>query len=93
MWEKDGSRWWYKNGKLHREDGSADIWKDGYKQWWLDGGRIWSSDLNKIDLKNHIVLSKDSHPKYFTVQVWKWLDKNRIQEQVINPGMKEYITE
>ena len=23
MWEKDGSRWWYKNGKLHREDGPA----------------------------------------------------------------------
>ena len=93
MWEKDGSRWWYKNGKLHREDGPADIWKDGYKQWWLDGGRIWSSDLNKIDLKNKIIFSKEPHPEYPNIQVWKWLDQNKIREQIVIPGMEEYIIE
>jgi hypothetical protein len=28
---------WYRNGKLHREDGPAIEWANGRKEWYLDG--------------------------------------------------------
>ena len=28
---------WYKKGKLHREDGPAIIWSSGRKDWYKDG--------------------------------------------------------
>jgi len=33
----DGSKRWYLNGKLHREDGPAIEWTDGTKHWLLNG--------------------------------------------------------
>ncbi len=33
----DGSKYWYINGKLHREDGPAAEWSDGTKEWWFNG--------------------------------------------------------
>ena len=30
---------WYLNGKLHREDGPAVEWRNGYKVWFLNGQR------------------------------------------------------
>ena len=32
-----GDKFWYLNGKLHREDGPAVEWADGYKSWYLNG--------------------------------------------------------
>jgi hypothetical protein len=33
----DGSRDWYFNGKLHREDGPAIEWTNGEKLWYTNG--------------------------------------------------------
>jgi hypothetical protein len=33
----DGSKCWYLNGKLHREDGPAVEYDNGEKHWYLDG--------------------------------------------------------
>ena len=33
----NGTKRWYLNGKLHREDGPAIEWSDGSKEWWLNG--------------------------------------------------------
>jgi len=33
----DGTKYWYLNGNLHREDGPAHIGSDGSKQWFLNG--------------------------------------------------------
>jgi hypothetical protein len=33
----DGTRWWYRDGKLHREDGPAIEWADCYRAWYRDG--------------------------------------------------------
>ena len=33
----DGTRFWYLNGNLHREDGPAVEWADGGYEWWLNG--------------------------------------------------------
>jgi len=83
----------YKNGKHHREDGPAWIRNyDNYKNWILDGKHIWKS-TKILDLTNQIVLSKEKHPEYPTVQVWKILDKDRIYEQIIIPRMEEFILE
>ena len=90
-WE-DGDKGWYKNGDRHRDDGPSYIRKNGYKFWDLDGESIWSS-YNKLDLTNQIILSKTQHPEYPTVQIWKILGKNGLYEQVIIPGMEEFIIE
>ncbi len=86
-----GDFYWFKNGKWHREDGPAKIWSNGYKFWYLDDYCVWSSYLKAVDFINKIILSKDSHPLYPTVQVWRYIDKNGIQEQIIIPGMEKFI--
>ncbi len=35
-WE-NGDKFWYIEGKLHRLDGPAREFSDGYKQWWIEG--------------------------------------------------------
>ena len=32
-----GTKHWFLNGKLHREDGPAVEWADGSKSWWING--------------------------------------------------------
>jgi hypothetical protein len=36
---KNGEQEWWKNGKLHREDGPARIYQDGSQEWYLRGKR------------------------------------------------------
>lgn len=35
--KEDGSKFWYRNGKLHREDGPAREYADGSKLWYQNG--------------------------------------------------------
>ena len=35
----NGYKYWYLNGKLHREDGPAIEYASGSKFWWLNGKR------------------------------------------------------
>jgi len=35
--EYNGDKYWYRNGKRHREDGPAIEWADGSKFWYLNG--------------------------------------------------------
>ena len=41
-----GDKYWYLNGKLHREDGPAIEYSDGYKAWYIDGKRLTESAFN-----------------------------------------------
>jgi predicted hydrolase (HD superfamily) len=34
---EDGTREWWIDGKLHRTDGPARIWKNGTEEWWFEG--------------------------------------------------------
>ena len=90
---ENGSKSWYKHGKYHQENGPAWISNNGYKQWWLNGRVIWDSNRMLLDLTNKIILSKSQHPEYPTVHVWKILNKDKVYEQIIIPGMEEYIQE
>jgi len=40
-----GSKCWYLNGKLHREDGPAVERADGTTFWWLNGEHLTEEDL------------------------------------------------
>jgi len=88
-----GSKWWYKNGKRHREDGPSFIYYNGEKEWWLDGKYIWNSSWDKLDLRNRIILSKEPHPLYVACQLFKYIDEYGIQEQIVIPGMEEWFIE
>jgi hypothetical protein len=37
---KDGTKIWYVNDQLHREDGPAMEWSSGAKEWYLHGKKI-----------------------------------------------------
>ena len=38
--EQDGTKMWYLNGELHREDGPAVESADGEKRWYLNGKSV-----------------------------------------------------
>ena len=43
----DGSKHWFLNGKLHREDGPAIECTDGSKCWYLNGKYLTEKQFNK----------------------------------------------
>jgi len=90
---KNGSEEWYENGRYHRKNGPVIISNLGYKEWALDGVKIWKSERNKLDLRDKIILSKERHSMYPTVQVWKYIDENGIKEQIVIPGMEPWFIE
>ena len=42
-----GTKFWYLNGKMHREDGPAIEWPSGDKWWYLNGNRLTEEEFNK----------------------------------------------
>jgi len=42
-----GTKHWYLNGELHREDGPACELADGTKFWYLDGNEVTESEVMK----------------------------------------------
>ena len=45
----DGTKYWYKNGKLHRDNGPAKIWSNGDEQWWQNGLLHRDNDLPAVN--------------------------------------------
>ena len=43
----NGDKWWYLNGKRHREDGPAIEWADGSKFWYLNDELLTEAEFNK----------------------------------------------
>ena len=48
----NGNKYWYFNGKRHREDGPAVDWVSGSKYWYLNGIEYteadWKAELNPV---------------------------------------------
>lgn len=42
-----GNRYWYQNDKLHRHDGPAVEFADGYRAWWIDGVQLTEKEFNQ----------------------------------------------
>ena len=55
------------------------------------GVYIWHSKIEKFDLRNKIILSKEQHPEYPTCQVWNYVNEHGIKEQIIIPEMEEWF--
>jgi len=45
---ESGSKRWYLNGKLHREDGPAIEWNDGDKRWYLNGIALTELEIRQL---------------------------------------------
>lgn len=76
----NGTKYWYKEGLLHREDGPAIEWSDGGKAWYLEGKLYYD-----INLKNFVVLDYDKGK--YGIMWYKLLDKNDIFEYPDIPGL------
>ena len=83
---RHGTTRWFKDGVRHREDGPASIDYKGHRSWWLKGKHIWS-DGESLG-PEIILLSKEPHPEYPTVQIWKFLWSEGIYNQPIIQGME-----
>lgn len=78
--QKYEGKFWYKNGKYHREDGPAVEYSDGYKMWFLEDKRYMPKNLN-----NFIVLDYDKG-KYDLIW-YRLLGKDKILEYPDIPGL------
>jgi len=52
---KNGTKYWYLNGKRHREDGPAVECANGTKYWWLNGKRVTETDVMASTCNGKIV--------------------------------------
>ena len=77
-----GTKHWYRNGKLHREDGPAIEMADGYKAWylngkrhredgpaveWADGTKDWYRDGKKLTEAEFMAHKKSCDGKVVTI--------------------------
>ena len=44
----NGNKYWYLNGKPHREDGPAVEWVDGGKEWYLNGKEVTEEEHKRM---------------------------------------------
>lgn len=49
---QNGTKIWYKNGYIHRDNGPAIICSDGRKEWWKNGLRHRDDNLPAIEMAN-----------------------------------------
>jgi len=54
---EDGTKTWKLNGLLHREDGPAIIWANGYKSWFINGIHYSEQKFLSYILPNSIYIS------------------------------------
>ena len=78
--DANGTKRWYKNGLLHRDDGPAVIWSDGRQEWWKDGN--WHRDDGPA-----VICTSGTHywykdgkpyiPSAHELMTWKMNEKER----------------
>jgi hypothetical protein len=54
----DGTKVWYKNDLIHRDNDPAVVYPDGREEWWTNGVKREERDLLKLKLKNDDVVNK-----------------------------------
>ena len=83
----DGRKWWYLNGKRHREGGPAYEGANGTKWWylngerhredgpaieWADGSKFWYLNGRKLTTEDRLQAAKDKN------------DESQIQDIIWN---------
>ena len=101
----NGNKFWFKEGKWHREDGPAIEWRDGSKSWLKEGNlhrtdgpaKGWSSGTKEWYLEgecyNNINLNNyvvlDSYKGKYNLTWYKLLTKDKVIEWPDIPGLIE----
>ena len=49
--ESDGTKYWHKEGNLHREDGPAIEYADGIKRWFIEGKELTQKEIEDFEFK------------------------------------------
>ena len=65
----NGNKYWYKDGKLHREDGPAVIFKNGDQQWYKEG-RLHREDGPAVGPNYYLI-----HGRCKTQKVLEWAEQ------------------
>jgi len=52
----NGDRFWYLNGELHREDGPACEFSDGYKEWYFNGEDLTEEEFFNRTKKHTVTI-------------------------------------
>ena len=80
--DNSGSKHWYRDDKLHREDGPAIEWADGSKEWyrdgklhredgpaieWADGTRFWYLNDKELTEAEFMARNKTCDGKVVTI--------------------------
>ncbi len=76
-----GAKAWYRNGKLHREDGPAIEEADGSKEWFLNGNFIYA-----LEPLGDYILIEEGLPSEF-----QWLGEQVTQRKVLTATGFMYI--
>jgi hypothetical protein len=84
-----GSKFWYLNGKLHREDGPAIEWASGGKRWYLndelhreDGPAIEYASGDKLWYLNGKLHREDGPAiEWASGDKWWYLNNKRVTEE------------
>ena len=76
----NGTKRWYKEGNLHREDGPAIEYSFGTKEWWLEGKLYYD-----INLKDQFVLGYDKGK--YGLMWYRLLGKDKIIKCPDIPGL------
>jgi hypothetical protein len=96
----DGTKEWYKEGKLHRENGPAIEWADGRKEWWIngelhreDGPAFESPDGHKewwVKYQRH----REDGPAYERTDGYKqwWINDKQLTEEQFNEYLNNKST-
>jgi hypothetical protein len=74
------TKWWFKEGKEHREDGPAREYIDGDKEWWLEGKFYYLKNI-----RDYVVL--DSYQGKYGIMWYKLLKKDKIVDYPDIPGL------
>ena len=95
---KEGTKQWFLNGKLHRDDGPAIEYINGHKKWWLNG-KIHRIDGPAVEYSNgsklwylNDKLHRINGPacEYSNGEKWWYLNGKEVKEEdVINYNITE----
>ena len=85
-----GTKVWFKEGKIHREDGPAKELAGGHKEWWIDDIELFEqAQILFEECGEVIILEKEIDIETGGEQIKVFTDQGIIEYPFI-PGMRNY---
>lgn len=85
-----GTKVWFKEGKIHREDGPAKEFAGGHKEWWIDDFELLEqAQILFEECGEVIILEKEIDAETGIEQIKVFTDQGIIEYPII-PGMRNY---